>query len=115
MNHKDIAEKLSKLSEKDLILFRANINVDFCSYPVWESRMEIMGDIVHIVEEVAKDKGYNLPSIEQIVRMSREREELEDNLQKYLGTSWDELDKSYNISDSSEAPNHSKLWGFLFD
>jgi len=95
MNCKDVTEKLSQLSEADLISFRANINAGFCPMHVWESRMKIVGDINNIVTQVAKEKGYTLPSIEQLVRMSGGREEFAENLSKYLGTSWEELENNY--------------------
>jgi len=95
MNRKNITGKLSNLPEKDLISFRVNLHTGFCPMHIWEFRLEIMRDIIEVIEEIAERKGYTLPSPNQISRMFGGMKESDKNLPKYLGVSWNELEKTY--------------------
>lgn len=96
MNQALAYEKLYELSHEDLIIFRAHLHAGSVSYPVWERRMEIVGDLVNVVTRIAKDKGYELPSVGLLMRIADfDALPPDENLQRFLGVSWSELEKSY--------------------
>jgi len=96
MNQASVYDKLYKLSEEDLISFRANLHSGLVPMHIWESRMEIIQDLDGVVTHIANDKGYTLPPKRDLMRMiNNSKITPDESLQKYLGVSWKELEKSY--------------------
>lgn len=96
MNKKIAYEKLNTLSEEDLILFKANLHTGLVPMHIWESRMEIVQDLGELVTNIAKEKGFIIPPVASLMRIETNSHlDSDENLQKYLGISWPELETSY--------------------
>ncbi|MGV8152400.1 MAG: hypothetical protein ACP5OG_04920 [Candidatus Nanoarchaeia archaeon] len=96
MNKETAYKTLKELSIQDLILFRANLHADTVPLDVWESRMKIVKDLSNLVSKIADESSFLVPSPKDLIKIQiNSYLSPDENLIKYLGVSWKELEKSY--------------------
>ena len=99
MNREAVYEKLEKLSAGDLISFRAHLHTGNVPMHVWESRIEVVGDINQVIDSIAGEKGYDIPSSRELMGTENfSNITPEQNLQNNLGVSWSGLEDSYFVN-----------------